>query len=173
MAESSSTANHRTTFFEYPDLTQIRGEPDFESLHKLANELKANAQSVFSNLGGGLHGHLGLVLDVVEYALLTPTPFTRPVHPGPLVIDPASTQHMSLTIKASHTEEIRVFREVYAVEKALLQQIIKAVEPDYLSAVRNRETNSITISVGEVLAHLILMGQPPLPYPQCLSHNVT
>jgi len=55
--------DYRTTFFEFPQLTKIHGEPDYDTLHRLHNELKSNAGSVPSTLGGGAHGHLGLILD--------------------------------------------------------------------------------------------------------------
>jgi hypothetical protein len=44
----STGINYRQTYFEYPELTKIHGKPSSESLFKLRNELKANAQSVYS-----------------------------------------------------------------------------------------------------------------------------
>ena len=45
----------------------------------MKNELKANAQSVPSTLGGGRHGHLGLVLSEDEYETVTHgTPYVKP-----------------------------------------------------------------------------------------------
>jgi hypothetical protein len=54
--------NYRENYFEFPELTKVHGEPDSESLYKLRNELKANAQAVYSNFGDGAHGHLALVI---------------------------------------------------------------------------------------------------------------
>ena len=53
-----------------------------------------------------------------------------------------------------HQEALRVFIEVNAVDKALIQQIIEAIEPKYLSALRDRMTNSIKIPVFDVLQYL-------------------
>jgi hypothetical protein len=39
-----SGINYRETYFEFPELTKVRGEPTSESLFKLRNELKANAK---------------------------------------------------------------------------------------------------------------------------------
>jgi hypothetical protein len=72
---SSSGINYRETYFEFPELTKLQGEPNAESLLKLRNELKANAQSLYSNLSDGAHGHLALVLSDAQYALLTNEPF--------------------------------------------------------------------------------------------------
>ena len=50
-SESSSTTtsniNYKDTFFERANLTPIRGEPTFEALHNIWNEIKENAQAVY------------------------------------------------------------------------------------------------------------------------------
>ena len=62
----ASTVNYRDTHFERANLTPIRGKPMYETVHKLWNEVKANARSVNSNLGGGTHGHLSLFLTTAQ-----------------------------------------------------------------------------------------------------------
>ena len=42
----TSTVNYRDTDFEQANLIPVRGEPTFEMVHKLCNEIKANARSV-------------------------------------------------------------------------------------------------------------------------------
>ena len=43
----STGINYWETYFEYPDLTKIHGEPTSESLFKLPNELKVSTIRVF------------------------------------------------------------------------------------------------------------------------------
>ena len=117
----SAGINYRETYFEFPELTKLQGEPNAESLYKLRNELKANAQAVTSSLSDGDHGHLALVLSATQYALLTDQPFVRPVHPGELVIAPSASNAIATVIKGAHDEAVRLFREVQGVEKALVQ----------------------------------------------------
>ena len=68
---SSSAAINYHKMFPKPDLTPILDVPTYDNVHLLIQELKANASSIHSNfLGGGAHGHLGLVLSPPEkYAL--------------------------------------------------------------------------------------------------------
>ena len=73
-----------TKKFEVSTLPRIHGKPDYSKLKVLKDLLKANAFRVSSNLGGGAHGHLGLVLTPVEYATVSATPYVCPPHPGPL-----------------------------------------------------------------------------------------
>ena len=70
-----SNINYKDTLFEQDNLTPIRGEPTSKTLHKLWNKIKANAKSVYSNIGGGAHGHLGLMSTEAQYALISPTTF--------------------------------------------------------------------------------------------------
>lgn len=151
---SSTGINYRDTYFEFPELTKIHGEPDSESLLRMRNELKANAQSVYSNLSDGAHGHLALVLSDQQYGLITNAPFVRPVHPGVLTIPQGTTGPIIATRKDAHTEQHRLFREVTGVEKALIQQIVKAVDAPYLAALRDRNSNSLRGTVYQILEHL-------------------
>jgi hypothetical protein len=151
---ASGGINYRETYFEFPELTKLQGEPNSESLFKLRNELKANSQSVYSNLSDGAHGHLALVLSDAQYILLTAQPFVRPVHPGQLAIPDGTTGPMATVLREAHQEQLRIFREVQGVEKALLQQIVQAVEAPYLASLRDRTSNSLRGTVYEILDHL-------------------
>jgi hypothetical protein len=138
-----SGLNHRETYFEFPELTKVCSEPTSESLFKLRNELTANAKSVYSNLSDGDHGHLALLLSDAQHALLTAPPFIRPVFPGALIVPPNTSGPMATVMKEAHQEMIRLFREVQGVEKALMQQIVQAVEAPHLSSIRDRDSNSL------------------------------
>ena len=150
----TSTVNYRDTHFERANLTPIRGEPTFETVHKLWNEIKANACSVYLHLGGGTHGHLGLVLKAAQYADVSNTFFTRPAHPGLLVIPPVATAFQTSTIRDAHLEALRVFCEFMGVEQVLIQQIIARIDAAYIPDVRDRTTNYIDISVSSLIVHL-------------------
>ena len=85
--------------FEIASPPRIYGEPDYERLKKLKDILKSNASRITSELGGGGHGHLGLILSANEYTGVSNVPYIRPVHPGQLDIPAGTTQHASTTIK--------------------------------------------------------------------------
>ena len=104
--------NYKDTPFKWSNLTNIRGELTFETLHKIWNEIKANTKSVYSNFGGGAHGHLGLFLTDAQYALISPTTFVYPNRPGPLIIPDGTTAHANSNMRITHTKEVRLLREV-------------------------------------------------------------
>ena len=128
----TSTVNYRETHFERANINPIYGEPMYETVLKLWNEIKANARSVYSNLGGGTHGHLGLFLTAAQYADISTTVFTRPAHLGPLSIPLAATVVQRSTLRDTHIEDLRVFCEVMGVEQALIQQIVATIYAMYL-----------------------------------------
>ena len=94
MASSLQDPDYKNNFFQHPELTRIHGEPTTAALIILRNEVKANAMTVSTTLGGGAQGHLGLVVDALTYATIPNTqPYIRPVHPDPLVLAQNATQY--------------------------------------------------------------------------------
>ena len=80
------------TFFQHKVLTRIHHRPSYKSLTNCLNELKANAVSVPTTLGGVMHGHLGLLLSDTAYGpLANNVLFVSPVHPGPFAPPPGGT----------------------------------------------------------------------------------
>ena len=150
----ASNIDYRSNYFEHATLTKIHGEPTYDTLQRLHNELKSNATAVPTTLGGGAHGHLGLVVSPARYALVSNVPYVRPPPPGMLILPPNVTDQVAMIHRDNHAEHVRVFREVTAVEKALLQQIVAAVEHVYLQPLRNRESQSISIPIYDVIEFL-------------------
>ena len=152
---TTNTVDYRNTVFEHPTLTKIHGEPTFEGIRTIHQELMINAQTVHSDLGGGAHGHLGLVLSPRRYALLSNAAYNRPVHPGQLVIPAGNTIHMARTMRDQHNDRQRVFREMVGVENALKQQIVAAVEPQYIQALRDPVTGKLNGTIYDIIKHLM------------------
>ena len=130
--------NDYTTVFEYKTLTKIIGEPTRETLDVLFNELKANAGMINTDLGGGAHGHLGLLLSAAKYDTIAPgTPYTRPAHPGPLVIPAGTAQHAAYRMTLDHQRDVKAYNATIEIEKALIKQIVEAIDKNYLLPLRN------------------------------------
>ena len=156
MNKAYDDIDYKNNYFDYPDLTRIIGEPTTSSLITLHNEVKANAITVACPLGGGQHGHLGLVCTPETYATLVPanTPYERPQDPGRFIIEGTETQYQIAQRRDEHAEDVRLFRQVLGVERALIQQIVSAIEPKFLKALRNPVTNKITKSIPEIFEYL-------------------
>ena len=147
--------NYRTEYFEKTDLTPIRGEPDFECLNRLKNELKRNAQSVPCELGGGNHGFLGLVLTPAEYATIVPTnPFVPQPHPGTLNIPAGTTGVQARVLESNYNNRMKLYEQCVAMEQALKQQLTKAIDDEWLEPLRNAVTDSIDQVIPTILTFL-------------------
>ena len=106
------TIDYASSYFKYKTPKTIRGVPTHKALKRLKTELQANASSVETDLGGGDHGYLGLVLTDAEYASVPHTqPFVAPNHPNPLVIPPNATAIEAIQLKENHSEQKRVWLE--------------------------------------------------------------
>ena len=106
--------------------------------------MKSNAKAIYSNLGGGAHGHLGLVLTEVQYTLIYPTSFVYLTHPGSLLIPDGTTDHANSNMWIAHTNEVCLFPEVTGVEQDIIQHIVGTVEAADLEDIRIRTKNSTT-----------------------------
>ena len=153
MPSTSGSINYRESF-GIPFLTKIQGALTADLLILLKRVLKANASSVYSNLRGGTHGHLFLVIPSAQFNILSNADFIRPLHPGPLTIPNSTTAAMSVVIKDQYNEQLFLFREVNGVEKALIYQIVSAINAELLTVIRNRATNEIPGPVHLVLDYL-------------------
>ena len=144
----------KQTFFNYPELSKISGEPTLGSLMTLRNELKANTQLVTTTLGGGANGHLGLVLSAQAYELIAPgTPYIRPVLPV-MDIDNNDTRYIIAQKCLEYDTDLALYREYLAMERILIQQIVNAVDGKYLEAICSKTTNKINKTIPQVLTYL-------------------
>ena len=148
--------DYATSYFKYKTPTPIRGTPTNQTLKRLKTELRANASSVESDLGGGDHGYLGLVLTDVEYASITPTPpvFVPPPYPPALVILAGTDPVAALTIREQHKHEKREYYECKNVEKALQRHVQDAIEEKFLESLVNEDTQLIQADIPMVLEYL-------------------
>jgi hypothetical protein len=101
----------------------------------LEKELISIAAIVPTALGGGNHGHAGIIVEPTKYlVMMGGTAFVNPVHPGiypaGLAANAAAGTHAMA--EAVHKEQIAQFKIFVGVEQALKDIILKAVDHDYL-----------------------------------------
>jgi hypothetical protein len=110
--------------FPFITIAKQPGLPTYETNPEVHLKLKANAASVVSELGGGSHGLLGLVLPPPTYATLTNFVFNTPVNPGTtLNLEAGGTAVKVHKIVRQHKENLPVWREYNATNKTLLLEM--------------------------------------------------
>ena len=134
---TTGAVDYAASYFKFKTPTPIIGTPTHKTLKRLKQELRANASSVESDLGGGDHGYLGLVLDDPEYATISTTAFTATTYPTALDIPTSATQVEALNLREQHKEQKRAYLECKNVEKALQRHIQDAIDDKYLKTLVN------------------------------------
>jgi hypothetical protein len=151
----TSIPNITETYFQHKVLTKIVGIPTYANLKILQDELKANASSVSSVLGGGHYGHLGLVLAPAQYLLLpNSAPWVAPPAPGPFLPPVGATGPQIAAAKEVWRASEKCFDLYHATSKALVSQVVDAVDPMHIRALVNRATGAYTTDLHLLLAHL-------------------
>ena len=110
---------YATLYFKYPVPTPIDAEHTNKILKLIKQELRANASSVETNLGGSGHKYLRLYLFNIEHVKIDPTPtsFVELAWHGTLVINAETTAVEAIHTKETYHEVMCVFRECQNAKK--------------------------------------------------------
>ena len=153
-SRASGIINIKQTFFDYPELTKITGESTLTTFLKMKNELKANAQSVPSALGGVRHGHLGLVLTTDKYETVAHvTPYIKPIFPT-LNTETGDTQFQLAQKRHKYETKMLTYRESIAEDRIIIQKIVNALDDKFLKALQDWTTNQIIMKISDILIYL-------------------
>jgi hypothetical protein len=134
----------------------INDEPDYESINHMVQILYGNAASLSSPLGGGQHGHIGLIMNAPLYATLTATPYNAPADPGaaPIFAANATVARREL-LTNQHKESRRIFENHVNMDDALKAQVIDAINDTYLCEMRHKYTGYLGITTRDLIDHLL------------------
>ena len=152
------TVDEITAKFRIKKLTEIEGEPTYEAISKLSQELYTNAATLASPLGGGQHGHIGMVMKPSLYESLSNIPYVTPKNPGPTPkFDDAKiyTEMQRMQVRDDHKLQLKTYTEHHNMDAALQQQLTEAVEYVYLAEKCNRFTGYLGVSTRDLLDHLL------------------
>jgi hypothetical protein len=135
-----------------PRLTAITGKPKTGSLRVLRRELYANARAVPS-MANGIRGHLGLVMPADEYLTLTGIAFVAPPPPGNPPVVAQNTQTLMIAQQA-YNDSKDVYAVYNQVSTDLKQQLLAAVNEEYIETLRDDEQGYADVPVNNILTHL-------------------
>ena len=108
-----------------------------------------------SQLGGGQHGLLGLVLNDEIYLKLASTDFIKPANPDTVATIPTGSIGTQIdTLMRNHKEQLREWQETTRTDQALQQQLIVVFDEGYLRGLRNMRTGYVGVTTQQMLTHL-------------------
>ena len=139
--------------FPFDTSTPITGKPTNTTLQVLQRQLFTNARSVPSARGGGLHGHLAILLSDADYIARVGIAFVIPVHPGPPPIAAGTAAAVSVALRA-YTDALDDVALNTNLRSALTAQILTAVNPSFLSALEDPDFGFGDVTPLAMLEHL-------------------
>jgi hypothetical protein len=112
--------------FPHGELTKVIGLPTNTSLQVLKSQLCNDAASVPSRRGGGAHGHHGIVMDAVDYMIVSNNiPWVDPVHPGELTVHgTGATAILHKLINCQYDADLAAYELYSKVSNAVKRQIL-------------------------------------------------
>eukprot|EP00978_Attheya_sp_CCMP212_P014573 scaffold37188_cov29-Attheya_sp.AAC.7 len=119
-------------------------------MHK---SLCENAAAVTSNLGGGNHGHLALLMTDMAYFEETQLAFIAPTKPGddpPTALNPEEQPFVNDRYKRNQ----RIYEKYGNTDKVLKKQIETTVEAAFISTLRHELTGFNQVTALQMITHL-------------------
>ena len=153
------TATSITASFPIPVLSHIAtvtSPPTYATIRLTQTQLNSNAITVPSYAGDGIHGHLALTLTAAAYLLRSGgIPFVAPINDPPQPVHPAlATGPQIAEINRLFYDNQVIFRTYQETDKALCNQLIAAIPPDYLRGLTDPELGLGSVSCLTILTHL-------------------
>lgn len=141
-------------------ITKIEGQPTEEDLTQLTLELSNALGSVATTLGGGEHGHVGMIIDEAEYVTFSRNgeKFVAPTNPGAYPSSPDADAVIREQQIAEHKAKQDEFITHQAVEAFARQVIANAVESEWLAEIKSDTMGYNHVTPKKMLSHLFKVG---------------
>jgi hypothetical protein len=139
----------------HAQLTLIQGKPTAAAIRQLKKELYANARSIHSDHGGGLNGHLGLVMPTAAYVIRAGAVFNEPQHPGVQPVHAANaTAALITSTNRAYDHAMAEFKTCSTVKETLKQQVLSAVDPIYYQDLEDDTFGYADVLIPAIIQHL-------------------
>jgi hypothetical protein len=155
-----STIEDVMASFHHPIFPRVEGVPDYQTIHATITFLQANSRAIYTHLGGGTLGHLGLIISDASYSIIDPpiagepTLWDTPNAPGRATATMDGTVAQISSARHLWEEDVQTYQTYTSVQKALKKQIISIFEPMYLGILNDNMVGYTNISARDMLDHL-------------------
>ena len=110
-----------------------------QDLTILEKELIVILANIPKTLGGGNHGHAGIIMDPARYLLIAEVPFNNPANPGnyPANVPGNAAAGVLARAEAEHKEEVEEYETFQGVVQATKDIILEALDHEYLLEIQD------------------------------------
>jgi hypothetical protein len=166
----ASTPDELIAGFPHSSLPKVAGEPTFEDLNVIWRLLNTNAMSVSSYVGGGRHGHLGIIITNEEYFTITAYVFPLPKNPGTSAeVVAGTTASVIAEMTRLHREATQVYHTYHNFDQAIKKLIIEAFDNAYLNSLSDEIVGYADCTSLQLLTHMLMYYA--MIAPTELTHN--
>ena len=114
-----------------------------------------NAAGTPCELGGGLHGHLGITMTNAKCNSIVGHEYIAKPNPGPVpMISPNATGHQIAVAQDSHKKTRKLHKEEQNLARALKNQIINTFEEQCLHDLKEEHVGCTSASIAQMFTHL-------------------
>jgi hypothetical protein len=137
-------------------VTKIHGQLTNHNITILEKELITILANIPTTLGGGNHGHAGILMDPARYLVITGVAFSNPANPGnyPANIAGNVAADVRARAEAEHREEVRQYVTFQGVMQATKDIILEAVDQEYLLEIEDEILGFLNQTPTDMLNHL-------------------
>ena len=142
-------------------LTKIHGQPTSHDLTNLEKEIISILANIPTTLGGGNHGHVGVIMDPTDYSTMTGgIDFVNPANPGiyPTGLTLNAAAGTRAREEAIHKELIAQFETLEGVKLGTKDLILEAVDNEYLSEIEHDTLGFLNQTPRQMIEHLLTRG---------------
>jgi hypothetical protein len=141
--------------------TKIHGQPTSHDITIPEKEIIATLANLPTSLGGGNHGHVGVIMNPTEYNTMTGgIDFVNPVNPGiyPTRLAVNAMAGIRARAEAEHKELINQYKTFEGVHLGAKDLILEAVDNKYLIKIEHEMIGYINQTPRQMLKHLLNRG---------------
>jgi hypothetical protein len=138
-------------------VTKIHGQPTNQDPTILEEELIAILANIPTTLGGGNHGHAGIIIEPARYFLMTGgVAFVNPANPGtyPVNVPANAAAGVQARAEAEHKEFEKEYKTLQGVVQATKDIILEAVNHEYLLEIEDKILGFLNQTPNDMLTHL-------------------
>jgi len=142
-------------------VTKIHGQPTSHDLTNLEKEIISILANIPTTLGGGNHGHVGVIMEPTDYSTMTGgIDFVNPANPGiyPAGLALNAAAGTRAREEAIHKELIAQFETLEGVKLGTKDLILEAVDNEYLSEIEHDTLGFLNQTPRQMIEHLLTRG---------------
>jgi hypothetical protein len=152
---TASTTDKLIAGLPHSSLPKVTGEPTLEDIKVIQRLLNTNAMSISSYVGGGRHGHLGIIMTNEEYFAIAADVFPVPDNPGASPEVVVGMKAVVAELTRIHRKSTQVYRTYHNVDQAIKKLILEAFDDAYLNALSKEVVGYANCTSLDLLAHLL------------------